>query len=549
MATHYQTCFYIRYTPGISSRYSVFQNMQNCIMQWICEKEKVVEAWDKEPELLSDFLRPTVHTFPSKNTCMTECHWAPLEETATVDMWAVRYTEFKKKQNWITEIGLRKIDCETCLVHVKISYELDRHTMGSQEAPAPSVPKFVKKILDDEHLLVFLANEKDSSIIPMQSGCLSVSSEREVSLLFNHLIQSHLRRYVIIVCNGDFKAKNEANRLYQGLLGKALVIYLNKCDAVKSALDELPIEYRVPFNHVRIFYPVEESRFDKTISCDAIGLNRRSIVSHLLAVFVLENSEAIKTLESVKHFNVLTLAHEQMRKNEEARNSNEEVDKKVRELTDNIDELCKEFDENETKYREELAKLELEVERYKKRLDMLNDTIDEKKRELSAAYNQNKALAALNYPCSLAEIMCFFAKLFPQRLIIHEEAIESAQKYTCFKEFGRAWKLMAALSTTLYEMKYEGNAGMIDEAVFENTTGYQITMSESRMTSRDPKLANQRKRVYKGAEYDISPHLKWGGKTPKCLRLHFAFVEAEKKILIGYFGEHLDNYSTRKLKS
>lgn len=548
MATHYQTCFYIRYAPGISSRYTVFQSMQNRIRQWICEKEKVVKTLNKEAELKKDFLRQTTYIFPSKNTCVTECHRESLEETATVDMWAVRYTEFKKKQNWITEIGLRRIDGETCLVHVKISYNLGRYAMGSQEAPSPSVPRFVKELLADGRHLVFLANEKGASIIPMQSGCLSVSSEREVSFLFDRLIQSYLRRYVIVVCNGDYKAENEAKRLYQGLLGKALVIYLNKCDAVKSALEDLPIEYRVPFNHVRIFYPVEGSRFDKTISCDAMDLNRCDVVANLLAAFILDNGEAIKTPESVKHFNALSLAHEQMRKNEEARNSDDEVDKKVQELTTFIDELCKEVDEIKAKHQEELAKQELEVERYKKRVGTLNDTIEEKKRELSAAYNQNKALASLDYPGSLAGIMLFFANLFPQRLIIHEEAIESAQKYTYFKEFSRAWELMSALSTTLYEMKYEEEDGMINETVFENITGYQITMAESRMTSRDTNLANQRKREYKGTVYDVSPHLKWGSKPPKCLRLHFAFVEEEKKILIGYFGEHLDNYSTRKLK-
>lgn len=549
MSTHYQTCFYVRYAPDVYHRHSVFSSLQNRLRTWICKKEKVSKLWKALPEFQKAFMRQVDCTFPSDNTCVTEVHKEVSEERTTIDMWSMRYTEYKKEQNWITEVGIRRIDSETSLVYVKVSYNYGRFSLESQTPPLPSVPRFITQLIADGRHKVFLANENDAAIIPIQSGCIKVSSTRAVSLLYENLIHSCLRRYVIIVANGDYKAENEAQRLYQGLLGKALVVYLEKCDAVKEALDDIPLEYRVPFNHVRIFYPVEERGFDRTISCDAMETNRKAVVSMLLSAFVLDNSEAIKTLETVKHFNALSLAQEQIKKTEESQSTNPEDGEGVEELKEFIDELCKEIEEKQKTHKKELERQVQETKRYKDRVDVLGAVVEEKKRELIAAYNQNRTLAALAYPGSIAEIMNFFANLFPQRLVILDEAIESANQYTAFKEFSRAWELMSALSINLYKMKYEDEDGMINETTFKNDTGYEITMSESRMTSRDANLANQRKRNYKGKVYDISPHIKWGNKPPKCLRLHFAFVEDEKKILIGYFGEHLDNYSTRKRKN
>ena len=549
MATHYQTCFYVRYSPDVYHRHSVFASIQNRLKNWICKKEKVLKAWDNLPEFQKAFMRQVDCTFPSDNTCVTEVHKDFSENRTTIDMWAMRYTEYKKEQNWITEVGIRRIDSETCLVHVNLSYNHGRYALGSQAKPLPSVPRFITQLITDGRHKVFLANADDAAIIPIQTGCIKVSSTRAVSLLYDNLIHSCLRRYVIIVANGDFKADNEAKRLYQGLLGKALVVYLEKCDAVKDALDDIPLEYRVPFNHIRIFYPVEERSNDRTISCDAMETSRKDVVAGLLSAFILDNDLAIKKLETVKHFNALTLAQEQIKKNEEAQSGNSEDRENVEELKEFIDELCKEIDEQQKSHKKELERQVQETERYKNRVGALTDVIEDKKRELTSAYNQNVSLAELAYPGSIAEIMNFFANLFPLRLIILEEAIESANQYSSFKEFNRAWELMSALTTTLYKMKYEDADGLINETSFKNATGYEITMSESRMTSRDANLANQRKLTYKGKVYDISPHIKWGNKPPKCLRLHFAFVEDEKKILIGYFGEHLDNYSTRKRRS
>lgn len=520
--------------------------MQNRLKSRISKKEKLVGNKVGLPDFQRDFMRQSVCTFPSNNTCVTEVHKGGENQHTPYDMWAMRYTEYKKEQNWNTEVGLRRIDKDTCLVHVKVSCNIGRFALETQTPPLPSVPRFVSQLIADGRHKVFLANENEASIIPVQAGCLKVSSSRAVTLLYDNLIHSCLRRYVIIVSCGNFKAENEAQRLYQGLLGKALVVYLDTCDAVRNALDDIPSEFRVSFNHVRIFYPVEERSYDRSISCDAMEPNRKDVVSSLLSAFVLDNSEAIKTPEDVKHFNALSLAHNQIKNHEAAISSNAGNSKNIEELNSFIEELCKEIDEIKDKRDKDLERQTQETARYKGNVYAIKNQLDRTKQQLTAAYNQNSTLAAVPFPSRLIDVLNYFRYLLPLRLIVHDSAIKSAEAHTSFKDINRAWNMLSVLTTTLYNKKFEENV-LVDEKKFKDDTGFELSMTEGKMTKKDSKLDALRKTVYDGKVYDTYPHLKWGGKPPKCLRLHFTFIEEEKKILIGYFGEHLENYSTGKM--
>lgn len=208
--------------------------------------------------------------------------------------------------------------------------------------------------------------------------------------------------------------------------------------------------------------------------------------------------------------------------------------------------LCNEIDEIKDKRDKDIERQTQETERYKGNVYAIKNQLDRAKQQLTAAYNQNATLATLPFPNKLIDILNYFRDLLPQRLIVHESAIKSAEAHTSFKDINRAWNMLSVLTTTLYNKKFEENS-LVDERQFKDDTGFELSMTEGKMTKKDPKLDALRKTVYDGKVYDTYPHLKWGGKPPKCLRLHFTFIEEEKKILIGYFGEHLENYSTGKM--
>jgi hypothetical protein len=56
-----------------------------------------------------------------------------------------------------------------------------------------------------------------------------------------------------------------------------------------------------------------------------------------------------------------------------------------------------------------------------------------------------------------------------------------------------------------------------------------------------------RKLQYGDQEYDITPHVKHGNQEPKLVRIHFAFDEAKRKIVVGHIGRHIPNYTTKKM--
>lgn len=106
--------------------------------------------------------------------------------------------------------------------------------------------------------------------------------------------------------------------------------------------------------------------------------------------------------------------------------------------------------------------------------------------------------------------------------------------------------MLQGLGTCLYKQKFEN--GLLSEDEFNNDHKCKLSMTEGRLTKRDTELMRQRQVTYNGKPLDITPHLKIGTKGTKILRLHFQFDEDEQKIIIGYFGNHLDNRTTMKMK-
>ena len=52
--------------------------------------------------------------------------------------------------------------------------------------------------------------------------------------------------------------------------------------------------------------------------------------------------------------------------------------------------------------------------------------------------------------------------------------------------------------------------------------------------------------VHDQGEIDITMHFKYGNRKPKLLRPHFAIKRETKKLIVGHFGDHVENYMTHK---
>jgi hypothetical protein len=92
----------------------------------------------------------------------------------------------------------------------------------------------------------------------------------------------------------------------------------------------------------------------------------------------------------------------------------------------------------------------------------------------------------------------------------------------------------------------EGGAS-VDVDEFESQSGFGIAFHESKQTNKDARLVRMRQRTYRGKTYDITPHIKGGGKRHGHLRIHFAFDDERQLIVVGHCGGHLETYGTQRM--
>ncbi len=135
------------------------------------------------------------------------------------------------------------------------------------------------------------------------------------------------------------------------------------------------------------------------------------------------------------------------------------------------------------------------------------------------------------------------------RLVFGSDAVRSLEKSAFVKtNEARAvvWECLRAVATELYELVMQDLSAQQIADEFRSRTPFDLTWTESKETKRDTRLVGLRKIIYEGQELDITPHVKWGNKAPRLLRVHFHVDRDRRRIIIGHCGDHLDTYGTRR---
>ena len=83
---------------------------------------------------------------------------------------------------------------------------------------------------------------------------------------------------------------------------------------------------------------------------------------------------------------------------------------------------------------------------------------------------------------------------------------------------------------------------------FQRRSGFELSLTEGKMTKKDQALAGLRKITFEGRQWNVSPHVKYGTKPPKCLRVHFALDTDEQRVIVGYCGDHMKTAGTKRRK-
>lgn len=127
--------------------------------------------------------------------------------------------------------------------------------------------------------------------------------------------------------------------------------------------------------------------------------------------------------------------------------------------------------------------------------------------------------------------------IFPDRCEILPTAFSSADEVDDFTQTRRLLDMLRRLMTSYIEAIIDGG----DSKAMEVFTNAEYAANESETVMSNSSLKQKRVFSYNGADINMFRHLKIGkaDDTRKTIRLHFAWLADEKKIVIGYCGEHL----------
>ena len=359
-------------------------------------------------------------------------------------------------------------------------------------------------------------------------------------------ISSPARRYPLIVFNGNGRGHmEEAKRLAWDVAGKSQVVVVATNQELGEELRHyLGQDYWVSFGYFRVFFPFNQRRNSPErhrwydVGSSDYATQRDGIVHGLLRNHILQERY---TVESVWDVNRL-IAREKLIKLKAA---SPEQQKELEEFFTLHAEVEKERDD----FKAEAANYASEVDRLEDQVRQLDWRCKDYQGRLDAgasgpAVNVAEILPTL--PTNLVEVAKMAGRAFP-RLVITENALKSAGDFHDCRCVSEAWEILLHLNSCIWGLKFEANEQVDWEKTFREKTGYELAMSEGKQTQDDKKLMRLRKIVHDGREYDITPHVKHGNVEPKLVRVHFAFDEGAKKIVVGHVGRHIPNYTSKMM--
>lgn len=358
-------------------------------------------------------------------------------------------------------------------------------------------------------------------------------------------IQSPNRRYPLIVFNGGSDAMiEEAEWLARQTTGKAQVAVITDNAQLANEFHHfIGKEYYVPFGFLRVFFPFNQrwNRPERHRWYDPqreeYEAQRNGILHGLLRNHVLAERGGVETVQDVAWLinreNLLKLKTNNPEQQATLNNFLEEHSKVAQERDSARSEAECYANEIDTLEREN-GELKFKVQGLQQRLEAAQAA-----QEVDASKTMRKL------PSNLGEVAREAIRFFP-RLDIAPQALETADEYGDCKCHPEAWEILVHLNDVLHVLKFERGEKDL-EGAFRAKTGFSLAMSEGKMTKDDAKLMRLRKLIHNGKEFDISPHVKHGNQEPKLVRVHFAFDEERKKIVIGHIGRHIPNYTSKKM--
>jgi len=469
--------------------------------------------------------------------------------------WAVRLEHSDAQINvrhWRTDLGITVRDDKRIIFSLAVIHWLSAGYIGQEPPePVPSAPRIVSDVLNSKSWEAHSGSEKLETIpFLLRDG--------NAKALVNHLDDTNRRCPLVLVAK-DFatgEALVDPRRLAR-LLAGAAVVWESESSWVDKELEQLLGRAFSCWNGmVRAYQPKvnldspQDARrhryFDKG-HIETLGVAK---VEELLVGGIVRRSRSadlagIATIEDIHAKQAQTKFAEELKKavrgsqewtslleqeNERLTASQKEKDEEIA--------LLHEYGEDADELRDEVARLKYEHEQAVGRAQ-------EAESVRAALAAQASLLRNLDHlPDSMLEIVGLIGKIYPDRIIFTEKALESAKGAT-LRNLNVAWKCLRSMATTLYDLHFQQVIPFRDIAQrFRDSTGFELAVGESETTKKNKKLSAMRKDFYKDEEIDVGAHAKHGTSPGNTLRVHYHAHPKEKLLIVGHCGDHLDTVRT-----
>ena len=182
------------------------------------------------------------------------------------------------------------------------------------------------------------------------------------------------------------------------------------------------------------------------------------------------------------------------------------------------------------------------------RIDDLQSTCDELRSRCRGLTEGMKAIGQIEHvPTSLADVLNLVRDLWPDKVVVLDEALKSAKTFE--GDLDEEWQILSSIPNVLWALYFDSSEQGSIADQYRYATGYELALTETKLTKDNNSIMRERSRRYRGEEIDIRPHIKGKNKNPKlAFRVHY-YVDRERKlIVIGHCGGHLTTSGTQRIK-
>lgn len=429
---------------------------------------------------------------------------------------------------------------------------------SSEDAPPPvisGVPRLIVAISESVGLQD--AGEQ------LRNTALHLKNEGDSTWLGRLLLNPHRTQPVIVISG---KVDTSADRLARRLAGVAHVVCIDH--AVSNRMVRVFGRERSVFgNAVRLYRPgftADASPYEHpTWALKGVQLPTwlaNNIFEEACAIS-LEAGDLDERAPSFQSIRNLLAAKRMASSEQRILELRQQTEKAVSSKDEKIRQLQEVRDEQQSMlgmYREENAKLTLQIEQLKEELQAKRlecSAAAEEVRQLNYRLNNQWADEALDdpsqneesyYPDNWDELEEWVDSYGDRKLVLHEKALK-AVRTSPFKDIPFAYKALEYLVRYFIPMKQRDPG---DDAPFHAEIAALAELGMEREPVGEA-LNNHRykqsyRRLYEGKTIWLEDHLKWGvGFDPATLfRLYFHYHEASGKVIVGHLTTHLPNSLT-----